>query len=139
MQHGKRNRDDAFNVMQDYLSRYDQIDAVWADDDGMAIGMLEVIAQAGREEEMWVLGGAGMKEIIARVRDGARLRVEHADVGAVHHRQPSRDARECRAILFPRQPVLGLRNECRRPDMSGRHAGACAVPGPRGLRGGVTL
>lgn len=69
MQHGNWNRDDAFNVMQDFLSKYPEIDAVWAADDDMAIGVLEAIAQAGREEEMWVMGGAGMKEIIARIME----------------------------------------------------------------------
>ena len=70
MQHGNWNRDDAFNVMQDFLSKYPEIDAVWAADDDMAVGVLEAIAQAGREEEMWVVGGAGMKEIIKRVGEG---------------------------------------------------------------------
>lgn len=70
MQHGNWNRDDAFNVMQDYLSRFPEIDAVWAADDDMSIGALEAIAQAGRQDEMWVVGGAGMKEIIQRMMDG---------------------------------------------------------------------
>ena len=70
MQHGNWNRDDAFNVMQDFLSKYDDIDAVWAADDDMAIGALEAIDQAGRNDEMWVVGGAGMKEIIQRMMDG---------------------------------------------------------------------
>lgn len=70
MQHGNWNRDDAFNVMQDFLSKYDDIDAVWAADDDMAIGVLEAIAQAGREDEMWVVGGAGMKEIVKRIMEG---------------------------------------------------------------------
>ncbi|ORE96732.1 periplasmic binding protein/LacI transcriptional regulator [Stappia sp. 22II-S9-Z10] len=70
MQHGNWNRDDAFNVMQDFLSKFDDIDAVWAADDDMAIGVLEAIAQAGREDEMWVVGGAGMKEIVQRIMDG---------------------------------------------------------------------
>jgi len=70
MQHGNWNRDDAFVVMQDFLSKYPEIDAVWAADDDMAIGVLEAIAQADREDEMWVLGGAGMKEMIKRVQDG---------------------------------------------------------------------
>ncbi len=69
-QHGNWNRDDAFSVMQDYLSKYPQIDAVWAADDDMAIGVMEAIAQAGRTEEMWVMGGAGMKQIIKRIMDG---------------------------------------------------------------------
>ena len=70
MQHGNWNRDDAFNVMQDFLSKYEDIDAVWAADDDMAIGVLEAIAQAGREDEMWVVGGAGMKEIVKRIMEG---------------------------------------------------------------------
>lgn len=69
-QHGNWNRDDAFQVMQDYLSKYSKIDAVWAADDDMAIGVLEAIAQAKRQDEMWVVGGAGMKEIIKRIMDG---------------------------------------------------------------------
>ena len=70
MQHGNWNRDDAFDVMQDFLSNFDDIDAVWAADDDMAVGVLEAISQAGRSEEMWVVGGAGMKEIIKRIMDG---------------------------------------------------------------------
>ena len=69
MQHGNWNRDDAFNVMQDYLAKYPEIDAVWAADDDMAIGVLEAIAQAGREDQMVVVGGAGMKDIIKRIMD----------------------------------------------------------------------
>lgn len=69
-QHGNWNRDDAFTVMQDYLSKYPKIDAVWAADDDMAIGVMEAIAQAGRQDEMWIVGGAGMKEIIKRIMEG---------------------------------------------------------------------
>ena len=70
MEHGNWNRDDSFEVMQDFLSRHDSIDAVWASDDDMAMGSLEAIAQADREDEMWVLGGAGMKEMIERLIEG---------------------------------------------------------------------
>ena len=35
------NRDDAFKVMQDYLTRFKHIDAVWAADDDMMIGVLK--------------------------------------------------------------------------------------------------
>ena len=70
MEHGNWNRDDSFEVMQDFLSRYPEIDAVWASDDDMAVGALEAIAQSGREADMWVLGGAGMKEMIQRVMEG---------------------------------------------------------------------
>lgn len=52
MQYGNWNRDDAFTVMQDFLSKHAKIDAVRAADDDMAAGVMEAIAQAGREKEM---------------------------------------------------------------------------------------
>lgn len=70
MEHGNWNRDDAFTVMQDFLQKYQQIDAVWASDDDMAVGVLGAIEDAGREDIRFVLGGAGMKEMIKRVMDG---------------------------------------------------------------------
>ncbi|MFZ3583627.1 ABC transporter substrate-binding protein [Loktanella sp. DJP18] len=70
MEHGNWNRDESFNVMQDFLSKYDQIDAVWASDDDMAVGVLAAIEAAGRDDVKFVLGGAGMKEMIKRVMDG---------------------------------------------------------------------
>jgi ribose transport system substrate-binding protein len=69
MEHGNWNRDDSFTVMQDFLSRFPEIDAVWASDDDMAVGVLAAIEAAGRDDVQFVLGGAGMKEMIARTRD----------------------------------------------------------------------
>ena len=73
MEHGNWNRDDAFEVMQDFLSKHAEINAVWASDDDMAVGVLEAINQANRQDQMWVLGGAGMKEMIKRVMDGDKI------------------------------------------------------------------
>lgn len=70
MEHGNWNRDTSFEVMQDFLSRHSQIDAVWASDDDMAIGVLAAIEAAGRDDIQFVLGGAGMKEMIQRVMEG---------------------------------------------------------------------
>ena len=67
------NRDDGFEVMQDFLSRFPDIDAVWAQDDDITLGVVEAIKQAGRESEMFVVGGAGMKGIIKGVMDGDAL------------------------------------------------------------------
>lgn len=68
--HGNWNRDDAFKVMQDYLTRFKQIDAVWASDDDMAVGVQRAIAQAKRTDVKLVLGGAGSKDYIKKVMDG---------------------------------------------------------------------
>ena len=70
MEHGNWNRDDSFTVMEDFLSKYPKIDAVWASDDDMAIGILAAIEAAGRDDVQFVLGGAGMKERIKRTADG---------------------------------------------------------------------
>jgi ribose transport system substrate-binding protein len=64
------NRDDGFKVMQDFLTRFKHIDAVWAQDDDIAVGVLEAIKQAHREGEMWVVGGAGMQDFINKVANG---------------------------------------------------------------------
>ncbi|WP_431094581.1 ABC transporter substrate-binding protein [Polaromonas aquatica] len=71
--HGNWNRDDAFKVMQDYLTRFKQIDAVWASDDDMAVGVQKAIAQAKRTDVKLVLGGAGSKDYIKKVMDGDKI------------------------------------------------------------------
>lgn len=71
--HGNWNRDDAFKVMQDFLTRFKQIDAVWASDDDMAVGVQKAIVQAKRTDIKLVLGGAGSKEYIKKVMDGDKL------------------------------------------------------------------
>lgn len=71
--HGNWNRDDAFKVMQDYLTRFPKIDAVWASDDDMAVGVQKAIAQAKRTDIKLVLGGAGSKEYIKKVMDGDKI------------------------------------------------------------------
>jgi ribose transport system substrate-binding protein len=71
--HGNWNRDDAFKVMQDYLTRFKQIDAVWASDDDMAVGVQKAIEQAKRSDIKMVLGGAGSKDYIKKVMDGDKM------------------------------------------------------------------
>jgi ribose transport system substrate-binding protein len=69
-QYGNWNRDDAFRVMQDYLTKYPKIDVVWCQDDDMAVGVLEAISQAKRTDIKYVVGGAGSKDMVKRVMDG---------------------------------------------------------------------
>jgi ribose transport system substrate-binding protein len=59
--------------MQDFLTRFPDIKAVWAQDDDIALGAIEAIKQAGREGEMFILGGAGMQQILQAVADGSAL------------------------------------------------------------------
>jgi ribose transport system substrate-binding protein len=72
-QYGNWNRDDAFRVTQDYLTKYPEIDVVWAQDDDMVVGVLEAIEQAGRTDIQYVVGGAGSKDMVKRVMDGDKM------------------------------------------------------------------
>ena len=73
MQYANWNPDKAFEVMQDYLTRFPEIDGVWAGDDDAALGARAAIEQAGREEGMVLLGGSGMNRVIKMIMDGDKL------------------------------------------------------------------
>lgn len=73
MQYANWNSDEAFTLMQDYLAKYPHIDAVWANDDDMLLGVLDAIKQSGREDIQYALGGNGMKDIVKKVIDGDPL------------------------------------------------------------------
>ena len=72
-QFGNWNRDDAFKVMQDYLTKYPKIDVVWCQDDDMAVGVLQAIQQAKRTDIQYIIAGAGSKTMIKKVMDGDKL------------------------------------------------------------------
>jgi ribose transport system substrate-binding protein len=65
------NRDDAFKVMQDFLVRFKHIDAVWAADDDMTVGVLKAIEQSKRNDIKIVFGGAGAKGMVKTLIDGS--------------------------------------------------------------------
>ncbi|MGY9048477.1 ABC transporter substrate-binding protein [Puniceibacterium antarcticum] len=70
IQYANWNQDEAFTLMQDYLAQYPNIDAVWANDDDMLLGVLEAVDQAGRADVKFALGGNGMKQVIEMVKAG---------------------------------------------------------------------
>ncbi|CDZ56483.1 substrate-binding domain-containing protein [Neorhizobium galegae] len=72
-QFGNWSRDDAFKVMQDFLTKYPKIDVVWCQDDDMAVGVLEAISQAKRTDIKYVVGGAGSKDMVKKVMDGDKM------------------------------------------------------------------
>lgn len=66
-------RDKGLTIMENYLQTYKKIDAVWAADDDVALGVIQAIKEAGREKEMFVVPGAGMKDVVKMVMDGSEL------------------------------------------------------------------
>jgi ribose transport system substrate-binding protein len=68
-QPGNWNRQKALEVMENLLTKHPKIDAVWAADDDMALGVIQAIKERGRDKEMWVFGGGGMKEMVRKVME----------------------------------------------------------------------
>jgi ribose transport system substrate-binding protein len=63
------SRQKGLEVMENLLTKHPKIDAVWAQDDDIAMGAIQAIQEKGRGKEMWVFGGAGMKEMVRKVMD----------------------------------------------------------------------
>lgn len=60
-------------IMENYLQKYDKIDAVWAQDDDVLKGVLQAYKESGRDDIKLFLGGAGSKDIIKMVMEGNPL------------------------------------------------------------------
>lgn len=67
------SREKGLKIMKDLLTKHPKIDAVWAQDDDIMMGAMQAIKEAGREKEMWILGGAGMKEAVKMVMDKSAM------------------------------------------------------------------
>jgi ribose transport system substrate-binding protein len=63
------SREKGLQVMQNFLTQFPKIDVVWAQDDDIALGAVQAIKEAGREKEMWIFPGAGMKDVVKMVMD----------------------------------------------------------------------
>jgi ribose transport system substrate-binding protein len=75
-QTGDYARDKGLSVMQDFLQRFPRgkVDAVYAQNDEMAVGAIQAIEEAGRSDEMFVHGldggNAGLEAIQAGKQAG---------------------------------------------------------------------
>jgi ribose transport system substrate-binding protein len=68
-QAGDWNQEKAYRVTQTMLLKHPEVDAVWAADDDMALGVEKALKEAGRRE-VWVVGGGGMKSVVKRIMEG---------------------------------------------------------------------
>lgn len=57
-------------IMENYLQKYDKIDAVWAQDDDVLKGVLQAYEESGRDDIKIFLGGAGSKDVVKMIMDG---------------------------------------------------------------------
>ncbi len=79
VQPGDWNRQKSTTVMENYLQKYKQIDAVYTADDDMMIGAEQAYKESGRKDIKFFLGGGCLKDIIKGIMDGTNPMVQ-ADV-----------------------------------------------------------
>lgn len=72
-QPGYWNKEKALAVMENYLQKYKQIDAVYTADDDMLEGVLQAYKESGRKDVKIMFGGAASKSMIKRIMDGDPL------------------------------------------------------------------
>jgi ABC-type sugar transport system substrate-binding protein len=54
-------QEDAYNVMRDLLTKYNDIDAVYAPDDNYGLGIIQAVQEAGREDEGILVWGTDLQ------------------------------------------------------------------------------
>lgn len=64
------DRATAMNVMENYLQKYSDIDAVYAANDEMALGAVQAIEAAGKLDEIIVVGNDGTDEALDSIKEG---------------------------------------------------------------------
>ncbi len=61
------------SLMENFLQKFPQIDAVWAGDDDVLIGALKAYEESKRSDVKFFIGGGGSKAVIKRIIDGDTL------------------------------------------------------------------
>ncbi len=67
---GGWSSDGGATLMEDMLAKYDQIDVVFCENDSMCLGAQRVIADAGRSDEMFLVGVDGEKAALVKIMEG---------------------------------------------------------------------
>jgi ribose transport system substrate-binding protein len=67
---GDWSEDGGFTLMSDLLAQYDKIDVVFCENDSMCLGAQKAIQDAGRSDEMFLVGVDGQKEALLQILDG---------------------------------------------------------------------
>ena len=73
-QSGDFSTEKSLAVMQNILQAQPQIDAVFTQDDGMALGVLQAIKEAGREDIKFITGAGGAKEVFDNMKEDGLIK-----------------------------------------------------------------
>ncbi len=72
-QSGEFSTEKSLEVMSNILQAQPEIDAVFTQDDGMALGVIQAIKEAGREDIQFVTGAGGAKGVFESIKDGGLI------------------------------------------------------------------
>jgi ribose transport system substrate-binding protein len=72
---GNWSTDGGLSVMEDMLAKHSKIDAVFCENDSMALGAQRAIAKAHRSKQMFLAGVDGQKEALKAIMDGTNFAV----------------------------------------------------------------
>ncbi|MED4599285.1 sugar ABC transporter substrate-binding protein [Paenibacillus validus] len=64
------DRAKALSIMQDFLSKYPDLNGVFVHNDDMAMGAIQAIKQAGKTDQVKVIGFGGTKEAVKALEQG---------------------------------------------------------------------
>ncbi|RCX23553.1 ribose-binding protein [Fontibacillus phaseoli] len=67
------DRSTAMTVMENYLQKFPQIDAVYAANDEMALGAVQAIKAAGKLDQIKVMGNDGTDDALKAVKEGEMI------------------------------------------------------------------
>ena len=56
-------------VMENFLQKYSELDAVWTGDDDVLLGALRAYQESGRKDVKFFIGGAGSKTVVKKILD----------------------------------------------------------------------
>ncbi len=79
VQPGDWNKQKSLSVMENYLQKYKQVDAVYTADDDMMLGAMQAYKESGRKDIKFFLGGGCLKSVIKEIMDDSNPLVK-ADV-----------------------------------------------------------
>lgn len=73
-QSGDFQTEASLKVMENILQAQPEIDAVYTHDDEMALGVLQAIKEANREDIQFITGAGGHKEVYENIREGGLIK-----------------------------------------------------------------
>ncbi|WP_026570884.1 MULTISPECIES: substrate-binding domain-containing protein [Sediminibacillus] len=73
-QNGDFSKEASLEVMQNILQAHSQIDAVFTQDDEMALGVLQAIKEAGRDDIQFITGAGGNKTVFENMQEDGLIK-----------------------------------------------------------------